>query len=62
MDIVEQNQFVAELADACLRDTVYVRIPGVGLRHVDGVRVDDDGDFILDIAWLPTDIGKEIEK
>lgn len=39
-----------------------VRIPGIGLREVKRVRIDEDCFVVLDLAWSKDDMGKVVEE
>lgn len=41
---------------------LYVRIPGIGLRYVRAVRLDEDCCVVLDLSWLSGDQGKPVTK
>lgn len=41
---------------------LYVRIPGVGMRPVRRVRLDEDAFVVLDLEWMKGDTGKAVGK
>jgi hypothetical protein len=63
-EVAMQVNEQASIADSleAYNTQLYVRIPGIGMREVKQVRLDEDCFVVLDLDWMKIDMGKVVRE